>query len=328
MKHQNVSYITVGGFTLAMLIGLMIMLVQITGYVSGDKYTVYYTEITGLSRGAPVTFQGFKIGRVSAIEAEPKDGLIRYKATLEIERTNGEIWPIPVDSTARLVSSGLLATISVDIKQGSKTEMFKPGDTIDGQEAVSIFAALESIGQDIDQYKDNISTILARIDRTTETVEQEMPAILASVKSGSTKLDQGIENIVAEVTKVTAVLEAGAKDMREIVGSTNRESIGNFLESMEQGAANFESLSAELQGSKEKLDLLLDDSQAIVGDSKPEIRNTLKNLRAAIEIISQRIGGITHNLDVTSRNMAEFSRQIRENPGLLIRGTNPREAAP
>ncbi len=328
MKHQNVSYITVGGFTLAMLIALMVMLVQITGYVSGDKYTVYYTEVTGLSRGAPVTFQGYKIGRVSAIEAEPKDGLIHYKATLEIERQGDKIWPIPVDSTAHLVSSGLLATISVDIKQGTAKEMFKPGDTIEGQEAVSIFAALETLGQDIDQYKDDIASILKRVDNTMATVEEEMPVILSSVKSGSVKLDEGVAEIVSEVTKVTGVLEEGAKDMRKIVGEENRQSIANFLGSMEQGAANFQSLSAQLQASKEKLDLLLDDSNAIVGDSKPEIRNTLKNLRAAIEIISQRIGGITHNLDVTSRNMAEFSRQIRENPGLLVRGTTPREAAP
>jgi len=39
--------------------------------------------------------------------------------------------------------------------------------------------------------------------------------------------------------------------------------------------------------------------------------------------VSRNIDSITYNLEGTSRNMSEFSREIRENPGLLLGGNKP-----
>jgi phospholipid/cholesterol/gamma-HCH transport system substrate-binding protein len=36
--------------------------------------------------------------------------------------------------------------------------------------------------------------------------------------------------------------------------------------------------------------------------------------------VALRADAIAHNLEATTRNMNEFSQQIRENPGLIIRG--------
>ena len=75
MKQQNNSYLSVGAFVLAMLLGLMVMLVMITGFVwSADYYTVRYENVTGLSRGSPVTFEGCQIGRVSTVNPSHEDG--------------------------------------------------------------------------------------------------------------------------------------------------------------------------------------------------------------------------------------------------------------
>jgi phospholipid/cholesterol/gamma-HCH transport system substrate-binding protein len=42
--------------------------------------------------------------------------------------------------------------------------------------------------------------------------------------------------------------------------------------------------------------------------------------------ISRRIDSITGDLESTTRNMNEFSRQIRENPGVLVRGRETSDA--
>ena len=40
----------------------------------------------------------------------------------------------------------------------------------------------------------------------------------------------------------------------------------------------------------------------------------------AADAVARRIDSITSNLEATMRNMNEFSGQVRENPGVLVRG--------
>ena len=64
-----------------------------------------YRNVTGLTYGAPVFYEGFRIGQVESIEPERREGKTHYKVELSVRRD----WPIPVDSVAALASSGLLA---------------------------------------------------------------------------------------------------------------------------------------------------------------------------------------------------------------------------
>ena len=56
-----------------------------------------------------------------------------------------------------------------------------------------------------------------------------------------------------------------------------------------------------------------------------EIGHAITDLHDSLEAVARHIDAITHNLELSTRNLSEFSRQIRENPGVLVRG---REAAP
>jgi phospholipid/cholesterol/gamma-HCH transport system substrate-binding protein len=40
-------------------------------------------------------------------------------------------------------------------------------------------------------------------------------------------------------------------------------------------------------------------------------------------VVAQHIDAVAQNLEGTSRNMAEFSRRLKANPGLLLRGGRP-----
>jgi phospholipid/cholesterol/gamma-HCH transport system substrate-binding protein len=50
-------------------------------------------------------------------------------------------------------------------------------------------------------------------------------------------------------------------------------------------------------------------------------------MRFVMETLSRHIDTIAQNMEGTSRNMYEFSRHIRQNPGLLLGGTPPAEKA-
>ena len=51
----------------------------------------------------------------------------------------------------------------------------------------------------------------------------------------------------------------------------------------------------------------------------------LKDLRYSLQAVARNIDSVTYNLEGTARNMNEFSREIRQDPAVLLGGGRPRE---
>ena len=66
---------------------------------------------------------------------------------------------------------------------------------------------------------------------------------------------------------------------------------------------------------------LLTDLDAIVELNRDDLTQTVADARITLETISRYVESVAFNLDTTMRNMSEFSREIRENPALILRGT-------
>ena len=58
--------------------------------------------------------------------------------------------------------------------------------------------------------------------------------------------------------------------------------------------------------------------QDMVGKNDGDLRRAIKDARYVVESVARRIDAINENLEGMSRNMLEFSRQIRQSPGLLL----------
>ena len=54
----------------------------------------------------------------------------------------------------------------------------------------------------------------------------------------------------------------------------------------------------------------------------PELLTTLRELRLTTESFSRHSESFSQNMDATSSNLQEFSRQIRQNPGVLLRNSD------
>ena len=74
-----------------------------------------------------------------------------------------------------------------------------------------------------------------------------------------------------------------------------------------------------------KVDNLATNLDQLIADNKDDVDQSLKDVRYTLSAIASTVDSIVHNLDGTARNMNEFSRLIRQNPGLLLDGT-PRKA--
>ena len=76
MKRDTINYVAVGAVVLAALVLLLVGLALITGRSgAATDYFVHYRNVTGLRYGAPVFYEGYRIGEVAAIEPERSSSL-------------------------------------------------------------------------------------------------------------------------------------------------------------------------------------------------------------------------------------------------------------
>ena len=122
MNRQRYIDVSVGFFMLFALLGLLTMVMMVSGVrdlvkSKGYPVTANFADIGGLKVRAPVTVAGVKIGEVTRIELQPDQ--LNAKVTMMLRRDK----PIPYgDSSARILTQGLLGSNYISIVPGFDDE--------------------------------------------------------------------------------------------------------------------------------------------------------------------------------------------------------------
>lgn len=121
--------ILVGLFVVLGLLGMVFLALKaanLGSFSRGDSYvlTARFDNIGGLKPRAPVRSAGVNVGRVTAIGLDPKtyQGVV----TLEIDRG----FEFPKDSSAKILTAGLLGDQYVGIEPGADEKNYAAGDLI------------------------------------------------------------------------------------------------------------------------------------------------------------------------------------------------------
>jgi phospholipid/cholesterol/gamma-HCH transport system substrate-binding protein len=295
VRRDTVNYTLVGAVVLAALVLLLVGLVLITGKSGATTgYVVHYRNVTGLRYGAPIFYQGYRVGQVGGITPERTADGTRYKVDLDVRRD----WPIPKDSPARLQSTGLLADVSVGISEGASKETLAPGGELRGVEGADIFAAMNELAGQISELTRNqitplIQTLTTRVDSITGTIDEKTPVILEQTH---VLLDR---------------LNVASASLNDVLKPENRAEISKTLTEVSK-------LSTELHKTRETLDSALGEIASIAKENRPDLRSSVQDLASVLEALSARMDVITHHLESSSRNLDEFSREIRAHPNRLI----------
>lgn len=145
MQQQRIIEGVVGSFILFALFALLVLALKVSGMTSlfPDKsYTVTasFDDIGGLKVRAPVKIGGVQIGEVSAIDLDP----ITFKATVKLA-INKHVKEIPDDSTAGILTAGLLGDNYIEIVPLYNDQYLKEGSKIQITHSAMILEKL--IGQ-------------------------------------------------------------------------------------------------------------------------------------------------------------------------------------
>jgi len=95
------------------------------------------------------------------------------------------------------------------------------------------------------------------------------------------------------------------------------------LENFSLAAASVASLTRGLDESRDDLDALLVALRGMAEENRPGVRASVTDLSHTLEVVARHVDAVAQNLEGSSRNMLEFSRRLKANPGLLLRGRGP-----
>ncbi len=128
MEKKRIE-ILVGFFVLMGMLGLVFLALKAANLGSlggGDTYLMQarFDNIGGLKVRAPVRTAGVTVGRVTGITLDGKtfQGLVR----MEVERG----YQFPKDTSAKILTAGLLGDQYVGLEPGGDDKNLAPGDTL------------------------------------------------------------------------------------------------------------------------------------------------------------------------------------------------------
>ena len=129
MQNRTME-IGVGLFLLAGILALLLLALRVSGLsptASTDTYKLYadFDNIAGLTVRAKVTMAGVTIGKVTAIDLDRDNYMARV--TLQLEKA---VDNLPVDSTASILTAGLLGEKYIGISVGGEDAILKDGGSI------------------------------------------------------------------------------------------------------------------------------------------------------------------------------------------------------
>jgi phospholipid/cholesterol/gamma-HCH transport system substrate-binding protein len=126
---QKVVEFIVGIFILLGVLALLALAFNVSGlssFGSSSYYTLSmeFNNVGGLKVRAPVSIGGVSIGKVASITLDKDD--YRAKVVIDVQNT----YQIPTDSSASILTQGLLGSNYISIIPGFQMTNLKPGGQI------------------------------------------------------------------------------------------------------------------------------------------------------------------------------------------------------
>ncbi len=129
MQNRTLE-IGVGMFLLAGILALILLALRVSGLSTTSatdtyKLYAYFDNIAGLTVRAKVTMAGVTVGKVTAIDLDRDN--FTGRVTMQIDKNVNNL---PTDSTASILTAGLLGEKYIGLSVGGEDTLLKDGGTI------------------------------------------------------------------------------------------------------------------------------------------------------------------------------------------------------
>jgi phospholipid/cholesterol/gamma-HCH transport system substrate-binding protein len=143
--QKRIIELWVGAFVLAGVAALGMLAFKVGNLSGADvkdgyKITAHFHNIGGLTVKAPVSMAGVRVGRVSGITIDRDDYTAVVEMTVDPKYDN-----LPRDTSASILTQGLLGAQYVGLEPGGDEQYLKDGDRLDITQSAVVLEQL--IGQ-------------------------------------------------------------------------------------------------------------------------------------------------------------------------------------
>lgn len=309
MKGNRLNYFAVGLFVIAAIAGLVVAVAVLSGRTgAAEGYYAVYRNVTGVKFGTQVMYEGYPVGQVETVTPMPEAGGMSFRVNFAVRQG----WRIPEDSVATIAAPGLLSAITISIQAGKSANALKPGTQIKSQEATNIFAMVSSVAGDLGVLTEqNVKPLLANLNQIAAEIltilDKDGKNLVRNAATMVEDINARVPVIAGNVQEFTDRMKKNSEEISGLLSPENRVKLDRTIANLDQATQSLEQLAALSRG--------------VVTDNRGDIRYVVETLTRHVEAINQ-------NLEGAARNMLEFTRQIRQNPGLLMGGTPPKDTAP
>ena len=296
-----------GIFIVVFSVLMIIFLVLVAGSKIMEKRDIYHiryenTSVSGLQIGGPVKYRGIGIGRVDDITIDTED-VTNIIVTVSVKAGT----PIKEDMRASLIPIGITGLLQVEITGGSKeasflkTKSFLPAGVSTFE---SISGKAEIISEKLERLLNNLGQITGEPNRTKfNNIIANVDSILKVNKEPLSQIVSNLDRTLFELAIITKDIKEIMNEFNKIVQSGQLKSISDNTERITGQIAEVDisGLLHELQVTIEQANITMSHIDATHLESRQDILDTIEALKETIEYLN------------------DFSRQISDDPSLLIR---------
>jgi len=291
MQASRAEKARLGIFLLAAAAAVGLTLFFLLGKKLVEKTVPYYSlfveSVTGLEPGSPIKQNGVDIGTVKSMSTDSGD---ITKTIVRFEVRKGV--PIKTDMVAALGSYGITGMKYVEVTGGS----YGAADIPPGGELPSSMSTLGRITLRADSIAYKIDRLLGNVIQITDDGNRNN---LNRLVKTTTDLSLAMDSLIGEIQAVNPgprlenILNNADLAMKDVRDKIHRTNIEGTVEEYRKAAKGMTELTV-------KLDVTVRRIQEDLAVSMSQMRDAMKNMNS-------------------------FSRQIKENPSVLIRGEDKKE---
>ncbi|MBS0000919.1 MAG: MCE family protein [Cyclobacteriaceae bacterium] len=327
MKNQA-QKIRLGIFLVVSSTILLIIVAYFTAreiFVKEDTYFISFEGISvgGLEIGSPVKYLGIKVGTITDITIDPEN-VNRVIIELALKPDT----PIKTDTRADITSIGITGLKNIGIRGGSNdSKALKPGSYINAGSSITeeitgkaeiIAEKAEKVLNNLQLFTDpsNLDKFSGMIDKITLLTENAS-LTLTRVDSVVNDNREDIRRTFRDALEISESLKKSSTSLHETVTYVNHlvkgDTLGDIL-------FNFRDVSLKIREAK------IGEMIENIARAANQTQELLLKVDNDLDRSSQDFSESLRLLKITLENLSEASRKINDNPSILIRGTNPKEA--
>ena len=201
-----------------------------------QTYTVYFTEVGGLSVGDPVTISGLELGKVGSISLD--SGRVKTELLIEQGVT------LRTDLSVEIQSIGLMGEKYIHILPGTAGDILPPGSTIEGQYK----AGLPEVVADVGDLMQEAKSAVASLNRLVSGIEgnYNLAENLSKLSEVSNEILVILRENRADIRSAAVNMKMASGDVHALV-SDNKEEIEAGIAKFVEAAARLDSLTMKIE---------------------------------------------------------------------------------